>query len=219
MQFLSISARHKQRAAVFAQFFRTKALHLTVGILLGTVWGYFGFRHIAAFVEHGAWGHLLYGCVETAIGVFFICRAVPQTVSHRLTDWLVAMIGTFSVSFFSPAQWGVVPSAVTLVFVGLALQLFALVSLNRSLAIVPAKRKIKTRGMYAFMRHPMYASHILAMTGYVLTNTTGSNVAVYGIAITFLLLRIFREERHLAADPLYRDYMRGVRYRLIPFVF
>ena len=192
---------------------------MIVGVFLGTVWGYFGYRHVAAFIEHGVSGQLLYGSIETAIALFFVCRAVPQTVSRHPGDWLIAFIGTFGVSFLSPAQSGIAPSAAVLIFAGLALQLLALMSLNRSLAIVPAKRHLKTRGMYAFIRHPMYSSHFLAMTGYVLTNTTPSNVVVYTIAVIFMLIRIVREERHLGADPLYREYTDRVRYRLVPYVF
>ena len=218
MESIPLAQAHAQPHA-FAEVLRSRMLNLTVGVLLGALWAYFAYRHILAFIEHGIWGHLLYGCVETVIALLFLCRAVPQTVSCRPTDWLIALIGTFSVSFFSPAQSGVLPSASVLIFVGVALQLLALVSLNRSLAIVPAKRQIKTRGMYALVRHPMYASHFLASAGYVLTNTTAANVAVYAVATTFLLLRIVREEKHLGADPLYRSYMDRVRYRLVPFVF
>ena len=214
----SIALSHTREPHAFGRVLRSGVVNLTIGVLLGALWAYFSYRHILAFMEHGIWGHLLYGCVETVIALFFLCRALPQTVSSRPTDWLIALIGTFSVSFFSPAQSGVLPSASVLIVLGLALQLLALVSLNRSLAIVPAKRQIKTRGMYALVRHPMYASHFLASTGYVLTNTTAANVAVYAVATTFLLLRIVREERHLCADPLYRTYMNRVRYRLIPFV-
>jgi protein-S-isoprenylcysteine O-methyltransferase Ste14 len=101
----------------------------------------------------------------------------------------------------------------------LLLQILGVLSLNKSLAIVPAKRQIKTRGMYRLVRHPLYTSHILAMTGYVLANTTTGNVIVYAVAVASLFIRIIREERHLALDPQYRQYMEQVRYRLLPLVF
>ena len=197
----------------------SKALNVAVGILLGAVWGYFAYRHLVAFQAYGMWSHLLYGCVETLIAAFFILRSVPQTVSTNPIDWLVAFTGSFAPSFFVPSAWGILPGASHVLFVGLALQLLALLSLNRSLAIVPAKRQIKTAGMYAFVRHPMYASHVLAMTGYVLASTSTANAVVYAVAMGALLLRIVREEKHLACDPLYRQYMARVRYRLVPCVF
>lgn len=202
-----------------SEFLRSKTLNVAIGILLGAVWAYFAYRHLAAFQAHGIWAHLLYGCVETLIAAFFICRSVPQTVSTNPFDWLIAFAGSFAPSFYTPGTWGIMPGASYIVFVGLTLQLLALLSLNRSLAIVPAKRQIKTAGMYAFVRHPMYASHVLAMTGYVLASTSTANVVVYAVAMGALLLRIVREEKHLACDPLYRKYMARVRYRLVPCVF
>jgi protein-S-isoprenylcysteine O-methyltransferase Ste14 len=197
----------------------SKVLNVAIGILLGAVWGYFAYRHLVAFQAYGIWAHLLYGCVETVIAAFFICRSMPKTVSTNPFDWLIAFAGSFAPSFFSPGTWGIMPGASYVIFVGLTLQLLALLSLNRSLAIVPAKRRIKTAGMYALVRHPMYASHVLAMTGYVLASTNTANVMVYAVAMGALLLRIVREERHLACDPLYQEYMARVRYRLLPCVF
>jgi protein-S-isoprenylcysteine O-methyltransferase Ste14 len=202
-----------------SELLRSKVLNVAIGILLGAVWGYFAYRHLVAFQAYGIWAHLLYGCVETVIAAFLICRSVPQTVSTNPFDWLIAFAGSFAPSFFTPGTWGILPGASYIIFVGLTLQLLALLSLNRSLAIVPAKRQIKTAGMYAFVRHPMYASHVLAMTGYVLASTSTANVVVYAVAMGALLLRIVREEKHLALDPLYRRYMARVRYRLVPFVF
>lgn len=202
-----------------SELLRSKSLNVAIGILLGAVWGYFAYRHLVAFQAYGIWAHLLYGCVETVIAAFFICRSVPQTVSTNPFDWLIALAGSFAPSFFTPGPWGVLPGATNIILTGLALQLLALLSLNRSLAIVPAKRQIKTAGMYAFVRHPMYSSHIVAMSGYVLASTSTANVLVYALAIGALLLRILREEKHLALDPSYRIYMARVRYRLVPFVF
>jgi protein-S-isoprenylcysteine O-methyltransferase Ste14 len=102
---------------------------------------------------------------------------------------------------------------------GTVLQIISLISLNRSFALVAAKREIKTAWMYCIVRHPLYASYFLVFSGYVLAHTTMANLFVYMITMGFLCVRIFREERHLALDPAYRTYMLEVRYRLLPFVF
>ena len=202
-----------------SEIIHSKTLNVAMGLVLGAVWGYFGYRHLVAFQAYGIWAHLLYGCVETLIAAFFICRSAPQTVSTNPFDWLIGFIGSVTPSFFTPETSGILPGANNLLYVGLVLQLLGLISLNRSLAIVPAKRQIKTAGMYAFVRHPLYASHIVAMTGYVLANTSAANSVVYVIALVSLSIRIVREEKHLALDPAYREYMNKVRYRLVPFVF
>jgi len=202
-----------------SELVHSKPLNVALGIILGLVWGYFGYRHLVAFQTYGIYSHLLFGCVETLIAVFFIFRSAPQTVSTNPLDWVIAFIGSFAPSFYSPSTWGILPDAEILLYVGIILQIFGLLSLNKSLAIVPAKREIKTRGMYRLVRHPLYASHVVAMTGYVLANTTTGNAIVYVIALAALFIRILREESHLALDPVYREYMKQVRFRLVPFVF
>jgi len=102
---------------------------------------------------------------------------------------------------------------------GTAIQILGLISLNRSFALVAAKREIKTAWMYRIVRHPIYASYCLTYAGYVLSNTTLNNVIIYILATGLLCARIFREEQHLAIDPLYREYMQAVRYRLVPYIF
>lgn len=202
-----------------SELVHSKPLNIAIGVALGLLWGYFGYRHLVAFQAYGIYAHLLFGCVETLIAVFFIFRSAPQTVSTNPLDWLIAVIGSLAPSFYNPGTWGVLPDADKLLYVGLILQILGILSLNKSLAIVPAKRQIKTRGMYGLVRHPLYASHVIAMTGYVLANTTTGNVIVFAIAVASLFIRIIREERHLALDPVYRQYMQRVRYRLVPLVF
>jgi protein-S-isoprenylcysteine O-methyltransferase Ste14 len=204
---------------VMANLLQSRTVNIAIGLLLGCVWGYFAFRHLIAFQAHGIWAHLFYGVVETLIAAFFISRPPPRTVSTHPFDWFIAFVGSFGPSFFTPSTWGILPGADGLLYAGLLLQFLALISLNRSLGIVPAKRKIKTAGAYALIRHPMYASHLVAITGYVLTNTTWANIITYAVVTACLFVRISREEAHLALDPLYRHYMERVRYRLFPFVF
>jgi protein-S-isoprenylcysteine O-methyltransferase Ste14 len=45
------------------------------------------------------------------------------------------------------------------------------------------------------------------------------NVAIYAAAYVFQFARIHAEERILAQDGEYREYLRSVRYRLIPGVY
>jgi protein-S-isoprenylcysteine O-methyltransferase Ste14 len=187
-------------------------------MLLAVLWAAFCYRHVIAFQTYGVWAHLLYAIVETFFAAFFLCRSAPQTVSTKPFDWLIAFVGSVVPSFLTPEALGS-PTANIILYVGLILQLLGVLSLNRSLAIVPAKRQIKMAGMYAFVRHPLYVAHIVVIGGYVFANMNASNFVVYAVTIVSLLLRLLREENHLALDPAYLNYMNKVRYRLIPFVF
>ncbi|UUZ53225.1 hypothetical protein LP419_30660 [Massilia sp. H-1] len=78
---------------------------------------------------------------------------------------------------------------------------------------------VKTQGLYRLVRHPLYASYMISFSGYMLTNTSLRNVAVFGVTIALLAMRILREERHLSLDSNYREYMARVKFRVLPFVF
>jgi protein-S-isoprenylcysteine O-methyltransferase Ste14 len=202
-----------------AKIIESKRFNVYSGALLATLYGFFAYAQFSKFQETYEWTLLLVITSETLAAVFFICRSHPETVSSTPSDWLVAMIGTFAPLFFRPAEWGIFPMASTLIAVGTLLQIISLISLNRSFAIVAAKREIKTGWMYRIVRHPLYASYSLLFGGYVLVHTTLLNLLVYTVMVIFLCIRIIREERHLAQDPAYRTYMVDVRYRLIPFVY
>jgi len=189
------------------------------GVVLAGVWGVFAYIHLSQFQETHKWTLLLFCLSETLTAVLYIFRSEPKTVSVIPVDWLMAVVGTSAPLFFRPEAWGVFPSASALIVVGTTIQVLGLISLNRSFALVAAKRVIKTAWMYRVVRHPIYASYCLMYTGYILANTSPANVTIYAVTISFLIARIFREEAHLSLDPLYREYMQGVRYRLVPFVF
>ncbi|AYC32610.1 isoprenylcysteine carboxylmethyltransferase family protein [Pseudomonas cavernae] len=202
-----------------SKLLQSSRLNFYSGMFLAVVWGMFAYAHILQFQKTHELSPLIFCLSETLTAIFFIFRSDPETVSTIPFDWLVAIGGTFAPLFFRPASWGILPLASTAIIAGACIQILALISLNRSFALVAAKRKIKTAWMYRIVRHPIYASYCLIFTGYVLTNTTLANVAIYAVTIGLLCIRIFREERHLALDPQYREYMIDVRYRLIPLIF
>jgi protein-S-isoprenylcysteine O-methyltransferase Ste14 len=189
------------------------------GVFLASVWGIFAYAHILAFLHNGDISLLMFCLSETLTAGFYLIRSAPRTVSILPIDWLVAIGGTIAPLFLRPAPWGVMPMASIAITAGTIIQILGLISLNRSFALVAAKREIKTGWMYRVVRHPIYASYGLTYTGYILANTTVLNVIIYALACVLFCMRMLREEKHLALDPQYREYMQKVRYRLIPFVF
>ncbi len=197
----------------------SKRFNLYSGAILAACFGTFAFAHFDKYLETYELTLLLVVISETLTALFFIFRSNPSSVSSYTFDWLVAIIGSFAPLFFRPAEWGIFPLANLIVIIGTILQICSLISLNRSFAIVAAKREIKTSWMYSVVRHPLYTSYSLLFGGYILVHTTLQNLLVYLIMMAFLCIRIFREEKHLAYDATYKDYMSNVRYRLIPFIF
>jgi len=198
---------------------QSKRFNLYSGALLASLFSIFAYAHFLKFLDTRELSLLLIIISEALTTAFFLLRSDPKTVSEIPSDWVVAIIGSFTPLFFRPAIDGVLPQAEILIVLGTMLQIAGLISLNRSFAIVAAKREIKTKWMYCFVRHPLYASYFLIFGGYVLVNTTMINLILYTITMSFLCLRIFREEKHLSLDPEYQNYMVNVRYRLIPYIF
>ncbi|SMF10945.1 methyltransferase family protein [Pseudogulbenkiania subflava] len=197
----------------------SKRFNLYVGAVFSLVWWMFSYAHLTRFQQTHDVALIVVVFSETLTAVLFFVRSSPKTISLAPGDWLIGVAGSYLPMLFRPAPWGVMPAASMLVLIGTALQIVGLLSLNRSFAIVAAKREIKTSGMYRLVRHPIYASYFLVFAGYVLQNTSPANALVYALLLLLLLTRIVREERHLALDPAYREYMLTVRYRLIPFVY
>lgn len=197
----------------------SKTISMLIGLAMASLWGLFAYRHLMAFSAAGEWTYLVVCLSETLTAGLFLFRSAPVTVSKDPLDWLFALGGTFTALLFSPSAWGILPPAKILVVLGTVMQIFGLISLNRSFAIVAAKREIKTRGMYHFIRHPLYSSYLIIFTGYILANTTWMNLALYVMTMAFLFVRLQREEKHLSLDPKYAEYMQRVRYRVIPYIF
>ena len=94
-----------------------------------------------------------------------------------------------------------------------------LINLGKSFGVLIACRGIKTTGLYALVRHPMYGSDILLRIGYVFAHFTAFTVIALLLSSACYIYRALLEERFLAQQSEYQDYMRRVRYRFIPFLF
>jgi protein-S-isoprenylcysteine O-methyltransferase Ste14 len=200
-------------------FLQSKLLSVYSGIVLAITFGTFAYEHFISFEHTQKWMLLLFCFSEMLTSAFLLFRSTPETVSVNRFDWIVGIAGTFAPLLFRPSSWGLAPIAKYAIVVGVMIQVAGLISLNRSIAVVAAKREIKTEGLYRFVRHPLYASYFLIFTGYVLMNTTIQNLIIYIITLGLLFIRVFREEKHLALDMMYREYMQKVSYRVIPFIF
>jgi len=85
---------------------------------------------------------------------------------------------------------------------------------------VERDQKVIDNGPYAHLRHPMYAGAIWLFVGLPLALGSWWSLGVIVPLIPVLLWRLLDEEKILQKDlPGYRDYMRRVRFRLVPFVW
>ena len=102
---------------------------------------------------------------------------------------------------------------------GIALQLWAKLSLGRGYGLLPANRGVVTTGPYRIVRHPVYLGYFINHLGFLSYSLSWHNIAILGAIYAGEIGRMLFEERTLRADPEYVAYMASVRYRFIPRVF
>lgn len=173
------------------------------------------------FVQTGKWTSLLWMASEGLIIFLLVFRRESRRLSRNPWDWFVALGGSLTVLLVRPTTTTIAPE-----FIGVALQLagtvfeiYAKVFLGRSFGIVAADRGIVVGGPYRIVRHPIYLGYFITHVGFLLTNWSPRNIALYMIIYFFQISRILAEERILREDESYRAYCQRVRFRLIPGVF
>lgn len=173
------------------------------------------------FLQTGKWTSLFWMVSEGVVVVLLVFRRPSRAVTRNPWDWLAGVAGSFLVLLVRPTGESVAPDAVgfALQLFGTGFQLYGKVVLGRSFGIVAANRGVVSSGPYRLVRHPIYLGYLVTHAGFLLTNMSGRNVAIYAAAYVFQFARIHAEERILAQDGEYREYLRCVKYRLIPGVF
>lgn len=174
-----------------------------------------------SFLQTGKWTSFCWTISEGIVVLFLVFRRESKSVSRRPWDWLVGIAGTISVLLARPGKLMIAPEAVgvSLQIVGTLFEIYGKAALGRGFGIIAANRGIVLKGPYRIVRHPIYLGYLVTHVGFLLTNWSLRNIAVYLATYFFLVARIFSEERLLSGEESYRDYCRQVRFRLIPGIF
>ena len=81
-------------------------------------------------------------------------------------------------------------------------------------------QRVVSTGLYAWVRHPMYATLLLMLLGMPVALGSWWGVLVVIAIVPALIWRLTDEERFLVNHlPDYSEYQRRVRYRLLPRVW
>lgn len=174
-----------------------------------------------AFLQHGSLLSLAMAAVNLFIAALFVRRrpedpppaALDFGVSRSAT--ILAWIGTFLPFLLRPAST-LPPLALGLELVGMLGIIFSLSALGRCFGISPARRGVVTHGLYAWVRHPLYAAELIYFLGVVIAAPTLANGILWIVLFGVQLRRAFNEERCLQVEAAYRDYLGAVRYRFVP---
>lgn len=156
---------------------------------------------------------------ESIVILFVLIRRSTDKISLSFYDWFIALAGTMTVLLIGPVGKAFMPEfGVGLILLGFTIHFGAKLSLRRSFGIVPADRGIKSNGLYAIVRHPMYMGYFVSHMGYLIAAPSVRNALVYVVAWGFFIMRIFAEEKLLGQNTDYQAYRQKVKYRFIPFV-
>lgn len=91
--------------------------------------------------------------------------------------------------------------------------------LSRVVEVQEGQHVVDT-GLYAIVRHPMYTATTLLFLQMPLVLASPISFVVMLLYVPLIILRIRREEALLERElEGYDDYMRRVRYRLLPFIY
>jgi protein-S-isoprenylcysteine O-methyltransferase Ste14 len=83
----------------------------------------------------------------------------------------------------------------------------------------PSTDALQITGPYRWVRHPLYSGWLLLTFG--AAHMTGDRLIFAGISTLYLLIAMPFEERSLRTSfgDAYVEYMRHVRYRIVPYVY
>lgn len=177
----------------------------------------------ALFSNFHAHPYVILIAISECLPVALIMIRRPGEVPTRPYPLVLAVAGTAGPLLVRPAAGGaqIVPLAfaMTLMLMGLAVNIAAKLALWRSFGVVPANRGIRGGGPYRYVRHPMYLGYFLTQLGFLAANLSIGNAVKYLVTWTVQLLRIREEEKVLMKDGAYRSLAERVRFRLVPGLF
>ena len=181
-----------------------------------------------AFYRFVHWNHgfpLIAAAINTLILVVtMVARRPPKRVTPNPLYWLLAFVATYWLAMILGFLQKGRPLAAnwftdSLAMSGIVIVIWARLSLGRNIGLVPAQRELVDRGVYAFMRHPVYTGGLVTHIAFVLRSFSPLNALLLGLGVFwFIPIKSLVEEDFLSADPEYATYMQKVRARWIPFL-
>ena len=198
---------------------------VTERLVVAMIFCTFVYRMLGSFFDTLNVLTLLLVISETLPFVLVMSRRWSARLSREPLDWVFGIMGTIAPLLIRPISQEpphtpvLVALCLALMIGGMFLQITAKVVLGHAFGIIAANRGVKVIGPYRFVRHPMYAGYIMTHIGYLLAMPALSTAILYALALSFQIVRIFREERVLIEDPRYREFAARVRYRLVPGLF
>ncbi|MGE5838812.1 MAG: methyltransferase family protein [Deltaproteobacteria bacterium] len=201
-----------------------KHRHLILNIYLFLNFAGWGIWQTYQYYVKGTLGYveISFTIQSLLVGVIILIRKPHQAFHKNLLHQAIAIIAFCSGAAFmgQPATGPQVVKQISqvVIFCANVLGVVTLLNLGRSFGILIAFRELKSQGLYGLVRHPMYGTDILLRIGFLISHFNLFTLFVFIISAACYVYRAILEERFLIQQPEYREYMKQVRYRFIPFV-
>lgn len=196
--------------------------HWLVNIVVATVWCYYAYEGLMNLSKAG-YPFLNIALVfrNTSLTFVFLLRRPSKLTSKKVMDWIVAIAGTFMAYLYEtigtrPVFPALKPAAYVVMVAAAFLTAIAVINLGCSFSIVPANRGVKTKGLYAVVRHPLYLLYMLHDVSWILNSFSARNLCLFVFYCLLTYSRARREERILRQDPEYQEYASKTRYMFLP---
>lgn len=194
---------------------------LTSKIVIVTLFSSMAMRLAADAMKTGHVTGILLLASEALVVVLTVVRRSAGSVDRSWRARALTVCSTFGPPLVRPVSAAGSPENLALVVtaLGLIVVLVGKISLGRSFGLAPANRGVVSTGLYRLVRHPIYLGYLITHVGFVVANPAGWNLVLLGVADAALLFRAVLEEKTLARDPAYQQYMQRTRWRIMPRVF
>lgn len=152
-----------------------------------------------------------------------LIRSNSKANDPNLFNQAIALIAFFSGALFmgmpqTSNETSLVLSSIIILIANL-LGLITLLNLGKSFGIIISYRKVKSKGLYSVVRHPMYVTDILLRVGFLISHFTIYTTTVFVLSTACYFYRAILEERFLSQQGEYKKYMKKTKYRFIPYLF
>ena len=173
------------------------------------------------FSQTGHLTGLLLLLSEALVVLLTVVRRRATVIDRSWGARMIATISIVGVPFIRPTGSGLMPDMATAAVsaAGLLVIIAGKLTLGRSFGLMPANRGIVCRGIYKTLRHPIYAGYLVTHAAFLVAHPSAWNLAVLVVSDAALMIRAVYEERTLARDEEYADYMTRVRWRVAPGLF
>ena len=198
-----------------------RRLSMVQDATLVVIAAFFVYAH-GARVFDGEWTGVIFAAEQSLLVGMFLFRRRSRATSTSPADWVVATVGGWLPLALRPASVGIgelAAAGVVIQAIGGCFTIVAFAYLGRSFGVVAANRGLKERGPYRVVRHPIYATHMVTASGFLLANPSAVNLVIFAVVMAAQIARIRAEERLLTATTTYAAYKARVPWRLVPGVY